>query len=1752
MTEHRQVRGWVVALALGAILVAGGYLRFLNMDWDSGTHLHPDERFLTMVQGALELPRSFGDYLDTDTSLLNPRNVGYEFFVYGTWPMTLVHLTGATLERLYEGANVWPFTAARDGSAPWLPRWLRGGTDYGSIYLVGRGVSAVLDLGALLLLFAIGARLYDRRVGLLAAALGAFTAFHIQQSHFFTVDTATNFFVLLCLLGAVEMVHRRSWRGTVLAGVGMGMAVASKIAVWPLALVAMVALGVVAWRRTRDDAEAGAPSGRAPWIRAAAHVVVLGLVAFAALRVAQPDMFAGPGWSRVAADPTRLAAVTAKLPPAHWWRTMEAFMPAPLKAWVLPDPRWVGNMNEIRGQVTGYGMDWPPNHQWFNRTPYVFPWKNMVLWGMGLPLGLAASLAWLAAGWALARGRLRHLLPWLWVGVMFAYQGGGWVKTMRYFLVIYPLLTLLAAWALLALWDRARRPRGDADSAGAAEDVTESVAEAAPEDTVPRPWTALLRPVATIALVVVLLGTMAWGYMFSRIYTRDHTRVTGSRWLYHHAPTAFGLTLQAGQALGQYLPASHPGNVAYQGNRYRVDADGRLDAMRVIVPGEEAVTIDGAQLAWVTDPAGDPGAERFHAWLTTRGGADPDGRPSGVLAEGEASVALSKTAPQQVRIALTPTLLEPGGEYYLWVGVTGAPVDGRPSMLGTESRWDDAIPVGLDGYGGFDDENTAYGEGMFGSTHLELYDEDFPDKVDRMVEAMTGADYIVITSNRVYGAVAQVPKRYPMTLHYYDLLFGGQLGFEPVADIHSYPTLGPVEVSDQAAEEAWSVYDHPKVDIYIKTADFDPAKVRAALVPATARRDWTWPTVKPGLAARALGVLATVRGGGGEQNERKPVPPDALDLSPARRLAQRVGGTWSALFDADGLVNRQPALAVLAWYLALALLGIIAFPFVATALDNLADRGWAVSRTAGLLLVAWLGWLLGSTGRVPHTPALVWTITAGLALVSAAVAWRRRADLVPWVRRSWRVLLAEEVLFAVLFALFLAIRAGNPDLWHPYYGGEKPMDFAYLNAVLRTVSFPPYDPWFAGGQMNYYYFGFVVVGALVKLTGIVPWVAYNLAIPTLAALTGAGVAGIAYAWARSLHRGRTTALGTGLLAALLAVVAGNLYQIQFIARRLADISSSQFVSHLPGVQTLGRAFAVLIAPAARKLAEAISGSGFASHLPGMWILSNALDALSRDAGAHLAIDTGHWYWNASRAIPAMGDVEPITEFPFFTFLYADLHAHMMALPITVLALAVALSWALPPGGSWLRGLWRPGRLLALFLGALAVGALWPANTWDYPTYGLVAAGALAVGAWRRFGRPSLPWAWSVALQGLALLALSLVLFWPYHHTYVQPYSEFSAWQSVRTPLSAYLTVHGVFLFALVSWAVVAVWRALADARTRRAVARMLAVTALGYGALFAWLWLWSRGGLLPGDPHYPSPWTPALGAVILALGTTLLLRSRCEPGERFLAWLLVLGTALTMFVEYVVLSGDIGRMNTVFKFYIQVWILWSVGAAVAVAQLAPALRRTGWGRAWRVVLLVLVTSALVYPVTAAPAKIRDRFPKMDPQTSAEDFAAKQRPGLSGIAYEDYAVYDDDGHYLHLAYDRDAYRWMQDNLSGTPVILEGYRDKAYRWGSRYSIHTGLPTVIGWDWHQKQQRAGIGGGVVDTRVADVREMYDSTDMDRAWALLNQYGVEYVIVGEMERAYYAADGVAKFDRMVTAGRLAVVYENPGVTIYRVVRAP
>jgi uncharacterized membrane protein len=406
---------------------------------------------------------------------------------------------------------------------------------------------------------------------------------------------------------------------------------------------------------------------------------------------------------------------------------------------------------------------------------------------------------------------------------------------------------------------------------------------------------------------------------------------------------------------------------------------------------------------------------------------------------------------------------------------------------------------------------------------------------------------------------------------------------------------------------------------------------------------------------------------------------------------------------------------------------------------------------------------------------------------------------------------------------------------------------------------------------------------------------------------------------------------------------------------------------------------------------------------------------------------------------------------------------------------------------------------------------------------------------------SVAWLVAVATKGLALLGLSLLLFLPYHLSYVQPYSDFSMWKGSRTAVADYLTVHGIVLFAIVSWAAARAWSA-SELEARLPGGRLR--VAVGFIAL----------GLVGAALAAVANWLALLALLVLAGGLVLFLRRGAQPHDRFAGWVVVLGVGLTLFVEYVVLSGDIGRMNTVFKFYIQVWVLWAVVAAVAAAWLAPHLGRVRGGGLWWAVFAVLVASGLVYTVTATRGKWSDRFPVMgtpSPEERAE-FESRWVPGLSGIDYEDYAVYDDDSFMLRLRYDADGIRWFQGNVSGTPVILEGFREKGYRWGSRYSIHTGLPAVIGWDWHQTQQRNAVGAEVVQRRTADVREMYDTTDLGRARELLELYLVDYVVVGEMERAFYDGEGLAKFDEMVEAGEAEVAYRHPDgpLVIYRLLR--
>ena len=247
----------------------------------------------------------------------------------------------------------------------------------------------------------------------------------------------------------------------------------------------------------------------------------------------------------------------------------------------------------------------------------------------------------------------------------------------------------------------------------------------------------------------------------------------------------------------------------------------------------------------------------------------------------------------------------------------------------------------------------------------------------------------------------------------------------------------------------------------------------------------------------------------------------------------------------------------------------------------------------------------------------------------------------------------------------------------------------------------------------------------------------------------------------------------------------------------------------------------------------------------------------------------------------------------------------------------------------------------------------------------------------------------------------------------------------------------------------------------------------------------------------------------------LLFRPGISDAKRSVLVMIGSGLALTLMVEIIVLVGDIGRMNTVFKFYLQVWTLFGLSAAAvfgwtlgSISQWTPR-----WQFIWKASVIVLVAAAALYPLLGTTARIKDRMTDGVPLT------------LDGMAYMEYAEYDDLGSRMDLSQDYEAIRWLQDNVIGSPVIIEGNMVE-YHWGTRNTIYTGLPNVVGWNWHQRQQRATAPEDLIQGRISDVNEFYLTTDPERAKQILETYGVQYIIVGQLEQALYPEEGLQKLD--------------------------
>ncbi len=866
----------------------------------------------------------------------------------------------------------------------------------------------------------------------------------------------------------------------------------------------------------------------------------------------------------------------------------------------------------------------------------------------------------------------------------------------------------------------------------------------------------------------------------------------------------------------------------------------------------------------------------------------------------------------------------------------------------------------------------------------------------------------------------------------------------------------------------------------------------------------------------------------------------------------------------------------LAWWAVSSLLGAAAFPIAYRLLHRLPDRGYGLSRALGILIAGYGLWMGASIGALRND---LGGALGGVVLLAVVGLWAgngRWGEIRRWLGKRRRTVVVVELLFLGAFALWAFVRSNSPDI----VATEKPMELAFLNAILRSGTFPPADPWLSGYAISYYYFGYVLLAFLARLTGVAGGVAFNLGNALWFALTVLGTYSILYNLL-SKREGQEP-LAAALLGPLFVVISGNLEGLIEVA-----YSRHWFWTTQPDGSTASRFwqwlnFEALLQPPAQP----------ASWIPQrfwMWFQAarvvNDVDLAGRAVGA-----------------------SPITEFPLFSFLLADNHPHVLAVAFVPLAISVALHVYLGGtrgehrlaqrgvsrdtvvraavgaavalvtlvavrGGlaaahqvptadiliSALKslvvgaiGLALAGVLVLLVLGALpsalsrsefwfgawVFGALAFLNTWDAPIY---LSLLLAAAWWCGRGSPAGENLKRILATGAALGAAAILFCYPWYPTFASQAQGILPNLAFPTRFTHFLIMFGTTVFPLLAWLV---WKA--AAKWQRREWRLVLGLALGVPIALL-LVSWILGALIvlvrPGtvgeflsalgiaDSHtaasailvrrLANPWTAlALGGTG-ALSALLLWRRANEEAHEggpegavpFILMLAAIGSLLILAPEYVYLNDLFHlRMNTVFKFYYAAWMLWGLASAYVTTELWP--RRWDWKSALRALALLPLLLGLVYTVLATWSK-------------TEGFNAAAGRTLDGTA--------------HLAAgnpaDYTAIQWINQNL--TDGVLAEAVGGSYSGLARISVHTGIPTVIGWPWHEVQWRGDAL--LLGSREEDIRRLFQTRDWTEAQGIIDRYGITYVYVGDVERATYHPVVEEKFE-----ANMDVIYRSGNVTIY------
>ena len=793
--------------------------------------------------------------------------------------------------------------------------------------------------------------------------------------------------------------------------------------------------------------------------------------------------------------------------------------------------------------------------------------------------------------------------------------------------------------------------------------------------------------------------------------------------------------------------------------------------------------------------------------------------------------------------------------------------------------------------------------------------------------------------------------------------------------------------------------------------------------------------------------------------------------------------------------------AFFVWYIFLTLLGWLTFPLAHTLFPALADRGYTLSRAAGLLIWGYVFWLFASLGIAQNDMGgilLALAFIIGLSIWSLA---NRTSEPVNFLKSNLPLVLTTEILFFVAFAFLAFVRSANPELTST----EKPMELAFINGILRSPTFPPHDPWLSGYAISYYYFGYVMTAMLARVSGIPGSMAHNLMTSLIFALGAIGSYGILYNLLSrtdrrpqtvddTVHRPLSTVHFLALLAPLFLLLVSNFEALLEVLHR-------------------------------RGLFWVKDSSGEYSSSFWKWL---DMKELSQPPffPFQWQPDRYLWWWRASRVIQDYDMVggfrEVIDEFPFFSFLLGDLHPHVLAIPFSLLAIAVALNLYL--GG--FRGAINffgarlhiniPGFLFS----ALVIGGLAFLNTWD-----ILVGATLIIAAYIFWRANEDGWRWDriedLFLFAIPLGIISILLYFPF-------YLGFSSQAGGLLPNFMYPTrgIHlwvmwGTLLFPIFGYLIYLFVDPKIKPNWKLGFSLGLGFTFLLLFLTFSLGWVGSfveKDFVLNFLSSQGMTAVQFIGATSLRrltyIGSLITLLAVLIPSlaflfgysksetendqpeivnpksqivNRFVLLILTLGIVLILAPEFVYLRDQFGyRINTVFKFYYQAWMLLSLAAAFGVSVLLVHLRGLT-NITFRILIGLVIFSGLLYPSLSLLTKTND-FKPADGFT-LDDFDRIVRENPDEAA---------------------AIEFLRTVPNG--VIAEAVGD-GYSGYARISTHTGLQTVLGWPGHESQWRGTFAPQ--GSRREDISKLYATARWEEAQIIIQKYDIRYIYIGILERA-------------------------------------